>query len=171
MLAEMLLVDYVSREFQAVVVSEDISEAERVYHLSTPQIFYYDDFLGQASSAEKLGKNEESRLIKFISRVARSNNKRFILTTREYILQQARARYEKIFHGDVELYKYVLDLRAYTRLERAKIFYNHIYFSGLPASTVRSILEAGRYRRIIDHPNYSPRLIEHVVKLAKIDDQ
>ena len=95
MLAEMLLVAHMSRGFEPVVVSEDISEAYAVA-TSEPQIFYYDDFLGQTSSLDKFGKNEDARLMDFMLFVARTSNKRFVLTTREYILAQAGFRYERL---------------------------------------------------------------------------
>jgi hypothetical protein len=57
--------------------------------------------------------------------------------------------------------KVILPLNGYDRFERARIFYNHIYFSPELDATARGSLLAGRgYMRVIDHPAYNPRLIE-----------
>ena len=49
------------------------------------QVFYFDDFLGK-TALDKLQKNEDQRLVELMEEVAANPNWRFILTTREYIL-------------------------------------------------------------------------------------
>jgi hypothetical protein len=167
MLAEMLLVEYhVQGNYQVIAVSSDIKDAFEVFNPEQPQIFYYDDFLGQSSLADKLRKNEDDDLLKFIELVSRNKNKRFVLTTREYILAHARSVYEKLDRSNIDLHKLVIDLQAYSRYDRAKILYNHVYFSGLKPEIRRSFLEERRYIKIIDHKNYNPRLIEGITELA-----
>ena len=87
-LAEMLIWEFVIKGYEFVNISENIKEAFSLYSLdpNRKQIFYYDDFLGTTN----LTKNEDSRLILFISKVNKSQNKKMILTTREYILQQKK---------------------------------------------------------------------------------
>jgi hypothetical protein len=167
MLASMLLIDYVNAGYQAVEISGDISEADAVYETEAPQSFYYDDFLGTASPFEKLPKNEDARLAQFIARVRSASNKRFIMTTREYILREAKQTYEQLDHADVDLFKYTLTLEAYSRVDRAHILYNHLYFSPLPKASIRAVVKDERYLAIIDHDNYSPRIIEYAITLAE----
>ena len=69
MLAEMLLLHHMAEGYEPVVISESIAEADSLYGQDERQIFYYDDFLGQTSLSEKLVKNEDARLLKFIERV------------------------------------------------------------------------------------------------------
>lgn len=66
--------------------------------------------------------------------LAENPNWRFILTTREYILNIARQRYEAFAHPRIEFRMCVINLSDYTRPARAKILYNHIFFSDLPKS-------------------------------------
>ena len=78
-LAQMLLVDHMTRDYEAIRVVQNIEEAIRVFEAGARQIFYYDDFLGQTSLAAKLGKNEDELLMRFFeavqdSRTARSHS-------------------------------------------------------------------------------------------------
>ena len=87
-LADVCLMMLVADGYQPVMVSGDISDAERLYQKSAKQAFIYDDFLGRTSSFDKMGKNEDSRLLDFIHRVRGAPTKRLIMTTRGYILGQ-----------------------------------------------------------------------------------
>jgi hypothetical protein len=168
-LAEMLLVDYVQKGFQVVAASNDVLEIERLSRPGAKQLFYYDDFLGQTSLAEKLNKNEDLRLVGLIDRVRRDPDKRLILTTREYILKQAKMFYERLETSEIDVHKYVLTLEDYGFLDKAHILYNHLYFSSLSAAALGTILEDKKYMRIIIHENYSPRIIEYVVASSERD--
>lgn len=170
-LAEMLLLDYIARNYQPVVVSQDASEANRLWNPdpAVPQIFYYDDFLGQAANADKLGKNEDDRISLLISRVTETKNKRLILTTREYILEQAKQDYERLARSNIDALKRVIRLEDYTRLDRAKILYNHLYFSQLAPDVRRSLVPGKTYLKIVEHANYTPRLIDDISRRAFMD--
>jgi hypothetical protein len=165
-LAEMLLIDYVSQGYEPVIVSHDIGEADALYHSEGLQVFLYDDFLGRTSSLEKLGKNEDDRLLRLIRRVSRTPEKRLLLTTREYILEQARRTYERLNRPELISRKYLLDMESYTRLHRAAILYNHLYFADISSEAKKAILSERAYLPLIEHPNYSPRLIEDALDLA-----
>lgn len=125
-----------------------------------PQIFYYDDFLGQTTLDQKFNKNEEQKLLDFIGMVRKSKNKRFILTTREYILNKAKTVYEKLARSNFDVDKCTIELKNYTRFERAKILFNHVYFSNLPEPFKHNLLYENNYLNIIQHRNYNPRIIE-----------
>ncbi|WP_181800501.1 nSTAND3 domain-containing NTPase [Streptomyces ipomoeae] len=160
-LAEMLLLKAISDEWNIYIASEDISDIEKVWRGDEKQIFFYDDFLGQNSLINKMNKNEDSRLAQVIKRIQGARNKRLILTTREYILRQARQTYEPLQRvAALDHKRFILDLRHYTRHQKAHILYNHIYFSGLSHPARVSLLEGQKYRELIDHRNYNPRLIE-----------
>ncbi|MDT3445988.1 restriction endonuclease [Pseudofrankia sp. BMG5.37] len=159
-LAHALLADYASRGFDVVDISADASEINRLWLPGARQIFYYDDFLGQATLVDKFQKNEESRLLNIIRRVKFASDKRLILTTREYILAQARQQYEKLAETDLTPLKYVMDLADYTPEIRAQILYNHIYFSNLPDENKIIFADPAHYRRIIRHSNFNPRIIQ-----------
>lgn len=164
-LARAVLADLATREFDVVVVSGDIKEAEDMWQSGKAQAFYYDDFLGVSVLEESLAKNEDDRLVDFIQRVGRTENKRIVLTTREYILRRAQSRFEKLERADIQ--KLVVTMADYPTAIRAEILYNHLHFAELPDNFLREFIETRAYWSVIRHENYNPRLIEQVVRLAR----
>ncbi len=111
--ADVLLAGYTSLGYELVVISADIEEGEGAWRSNQRQAFHYDDFLGRVTYGElHLGKNEESRLAHFIERVRNSTNKRFILTTREYILSEALSGYERLSDVEVGGYKSIVSTKG-----------------------------------------------------------
>ena len=163
-LAEVLLVDLVDRQaFTAFRVTQDLAELRPHKNPKSKQVFYFDDFLGKTALAQ-LQKNEDQRLVELMEEVSQNPNWRFILTTREYILNIARQRYEAFAHPRVDFQMCVINLSDYTRSVRAKILYNHIYFSDLPKEYKLALLEEHGYEHILNHRNYSPRVVEHMTQ-------
>lgn len=166
-LAKLLLADAIDDGYEAVQVSGDVEEAWKAYEPGTKQIFYYDDFLGRSALTQRLGKNEEDRLLQFMRRAVDSETTLFVLTTREYILQQAHDLYEQLAVEGVKGRKFLLELGDYSRLDRARIFYNHAHFSKQLSRRARSgLLRDRAYEAIIDHPAYNPRQIEWITGLS-----
>jgi len=165
-LAEVLLADLVDRHgFEAFRVAHDLSELRSVKNSKRKQVFYFDDFLGKTALA-KLEKNEEQRLVELMEEVASNPNWRFILTTREYILNSAKLLYEEFAHPPIEFMTCIVNLADYTRPIRAKILYNHIYFSSLPTAHKLALLQGKAYESILHHRNYSPRVIEYMTQTS-----
>jgi hypothetical protein len=54
----------------------------------------------------------------------------------------------------------VLNVGTYTRAIRAQIVFNHIYFSDLTDEEKNALVADAFYLKMIDHRNFSPRLIE-----------
>ncbi|MEV6997518.1 restriction endonuclease [Streptomyces sp. NPDC093982] len=165
-LAQVLCAGYVSEGYELVEVSADLEEANSLWDEKVAQIYYYDDFLGQTTLEEKLGKNEDSRLLAFMGRVEKSSNKRFILTTREYILAQARQRYEKLHRHRFELHTCVINMADYTYRARGAILYNHVYASGLDDGVKASFADPAVYVPIIRHSNFNPRVVAATIAEA-----
>ncbi|MEP0754631.1 restriction endonuclease [Trichocoleus sp. Lan] len=166
-LAEMLILHYLTLGYEPIDISSDVAEADPVLSDLGRKIFLFDDFLGQTSIVEKLSQNADDRLVRFARWVMQSPDKRFILTTREYILAQARTMYEKLDRFKIEPMKCILDIAAYAPLARAEILYNHLYFANLPEDWKATIAEEHAYKKIIYHLNYNPRLIEGIVEFAR----
>ena len=166
MLADVLSAGYVSQGYQLIDISDDIDEGFSAWRSNCDQVFLYDDFLGHVTSGElQLQKNEQSRLARFFERVRKNEGKRFILTTREYILAEALLRYERLTQIELENYKNIITLEDYTQKIRAQILYNHLFFSELPSQLKMALLPEQRYWEVIRHRNYNPRIIEHIVSL------
>jgi len=167
-LADMLIWEYLTDGYEFIFISRDIEDAHSLFNRdpNVKQIFYYDDFLGATNF---LNKNEDEDLILFMKGVNRSKNKKMILTTREYILQQAKTISEKMENFDFS--KCIIDLKQYTKLIKGKILYNHLYFSDLSQNYIGQIIKNDAYMQIIEHPNYMPRLIEFMTDTGKIERQ
>ena len=162
-LAEMLLYTYLEQGYEPVVIKAEISEGKQFFRNSEKRIFYYDDFLGQiylGDHTEYLGRNQDAALTDFIEMVRRSEHSRFILTTRAHILSSALRLSERLARSALSEHRCVLELDSYTFGNRARILYNHLYFSGLPQSYKKTVLDEDFFLEIIKHEHFNPRLIE-----------
>ncbi|MGP9021135.1 restriction endonuclease [Streptomyces sp. BR1] len=164
-LAETLLVKFLSDGWEVHSASSDVTDIEKVWKPGVRQAFLYDDFLGQNSLLDSLNKNEDSRLSDLLERIRDVDDKVLIMTTREYILQQARQVHERLQSSRALTYgKVILNLAHYTAEQKARIFYNHIHFAELSDAARESVLRERRYMDVIQHVNFNPRIIELVTK-------
>lgn len=163
MLAEMLLLTHWQKGWQVIQVGANIVDAWDAWSPSDKQIFLYDDFLGQTNLAERLEKNEDRSIVQFGDRVRAHANKRFVLTTRTQVLRQAEDKHEPLRRAQFDLTSCVVRVSDYTMPVKARILYNHLYFSGLPRTAVKWYISSGDYWIAIRHRNYNPRVIEQVL--------
>lgn len=134
------------------------------------QVFLFDDFLGKIALDKQALAAKDSDLARFMNRVRRSPNARFILTTRAYIFEDARRASENLADSRLNVTKYVLDVGVYARKIRARILYNHLIVAGTPAAHVEALIRSGKIPAIIDHKNYNPRIIEWMTDAIHIRD-
>ncbi len=161
-LAHMLVAYAIDRGYAPIEVSADIDEAWRVVNDDAKQIFLYDDFLGQ-TTLDDLAKNEDGRLAAFMDRLTEGESGLLVMTTREHILQRAVARFEKLKRAGTANERLLLTLASYRPIDRGAILSNHVWHSpilGVPEA--EQLSQESSYRRIIDHVNFSPRLIEYI---------
>lgn len=128
------------------------------------EIVLIDDCFGQAYFEMK--ESQSNELMSLIDYVNLANNKVLVLNSRITIYQEAKNR-STVFRQSEEDEKYCLqkiDVNEMNDLDRAKIFYNHIYFYKLPQAYFDEIKKGKRYFSIIKHENYNPRIIEFVCK-------
>lgn len=163
MLAEMLLLTHWREGWQVVQVGADIEEAWMAISEKGKQVFLYDDFLGQTDVGERLGKNEDARIAKFAHHVSTRTDKRFVLTTRTQVLKQAQQSREPLRRAAFDLRTCVVSLSDYDRPTKARILFNHLYFSGLARGVVREYSRSGAWAGVVDHANFSPRIVEQVL--------
>ncbi len=75
--------------------------------------------------------------------VARTPNKRFVLTTREYILAQAKKEHEHLSRSHIDLFRFVVECEDYTELDKARILANHLYFAKVPQAHIAALVAGG----------------------------
>lgn len=177
-LAEMALLTLWQQGWTVVNIANDIDEAwNRVRGAGTGSekiVFYYDDFLGQTNLIE-VQKNEAAGIAQLLDAIRRSNGDlRLIVTSREQILNQAQAgaddRLRRLLPDDAK-FRVVLD--EIDRGARARMLFNHIHF-GFHGREERKLLARDtRYREVIDHRGFNPRVLESVALRqhhASVDD-
>ena len=151
---------YLEDDWEILAVSS-VGEALQTFQKPKKQVFVFDDFLGVIKFDQRALSNTESDFRRFMSMVRKNpGTKRFILTTRKYILAEARISSEALSDEVVKLSDVVIDLKMYSEEIKAKILYNHLYFSNLDQNYVVALVNSGRLLEIIKHKNYMPRLIE-----------
>lgn len=160
-LAEHLCLQYVSDGFQFVSVVEDIKEAEQVFSQDTKQIFYFDDFLGR-NYLEALRGHEGGRLAAFIRRISANKLKRFVLTSRSTILNQGKFFIDAFENENLKRNECELRIEALTLIDKARILYNHIWHSCLSNEFREEFYVDKRYRKVISHKNFNPRIISFI---------
>ena len=152
-----------SRVTEPVVIQADIAEGKKFFRADARRIFYFDDFLGQfflGDRGEYIGRNQDMAVVDFMEMVRGSAHSRFILTTREHLLQSALLLSERLAKSRVLDSRCILELRDYTYAHKARILYNHLYFSGLPQAYKDAVLANDFFLKIIGHQHFNPRLIE-----------
>jgi Holliday junction resolvasome RuvABC ATP-dependent DNA helicase subunit len=168
-LAEALLYEKAKSRFKIYLINT-VREAEDVISRSVKekQVFYFDDFLGEVYYEIISGSQKESEISNFVDRVKNESNKFIILSTRTVILEQARAKSEKIKRSKIESGKYEIILDSYTNLEKGRILYNHLFFQNLESKFFQAVIEDKFYMWIIKHKNYNPRIIEFITNKDRI---
>ena len=159
-LARMLVYNILAIGYdEFVCIQDNLKDGAKLFQKGRKQVFFFDDFLG-SNVFEPTEKDFDKKLISFIDAIKRENDKIFILTTREYILSEAKIRYEKFQTNNIEIAKCTVDLGVYTKYIRANILYNHLAQADLPNQYIEQILHDKRYKNLINHPHFNPRIIE-----------
>ncbi|MGX5733035.1 nSTAND3 domain-containing NTPase [Bosea thiooxidans] len=169
-LAEMLIYAHLEDGFVPAVIESEVGEGRKVFHKSRKTIFYFDDFLGQTYLGDRLdytGRNQDLALVEFIEMV-RNSESRFILTTREHILSGALQRSERLTQSALIDHKCVLQLSDYTRIQRARILYNHIFFSDMADKYKRELVQDDFFLNVVDHRHFNPRIIDWITSVPRL---
>lgn len=161
-LAKMLLYTHIELGYQAISIMTNFQAGRELYQQNNKQIFYFDDFIGATflgEHASVFSRNEDRSIIEFIEMVRASPTAKLIMTTREHILSQAVATSETFNQANLIDNRCVLSVGDYSRMQRAEILYNHIYFSDLPPVYRSALLSNRFYMEIVQHQKFNPRLI------------
>jgi len=170
-LANLLLYEHLERGYQAVLIQRDIDEGQNLFQSGVRQVFYFDDFMGATflgDRAAALTGTRDRALLDFIGMVRATPTARLILTTREHIYAQAMDRSERLRLSDLDDLRVLLHMPSYSFAQKARILYNHLYFSDLPSAYQDELLRNDFYLSIIKHDKFNPRLIEWLSSFRRI---
>lgn len=172
-LARMLCHEYMSSEdkYELVFIESDLKDANKKYKQDKYQVYYFDDFLG-SNYLDAISDSSDSRISKFMRRIANDSKKKFILTSRVSIFNQGVSCSEVLNRSKLHDNKFLIHTNELTNLDKAKILYNHMYFARTPEHQyydhISNIIDNNRHYQIIRHPNYSPRIIEFILNQTNL---
>jgi DNA polymerase III delta prime subunit len=165
MLAQALATKLIERfEFEFIFVRGSVKPAWALYRPEKRQVFLMDDFWGSVFERDPSNRNEDKSLLAFLQKIESDPNKALILTSREYVFQRGSHRQNfGELGGFLSKSKCMVTETAFSTMDRARILYNHLYFSDLSADYVEDLLFEDRFLSVINHPNYTPRAIEQFI--------
>tara|TARA_B100000949_G_scaffold190078_1_gene173294 strand:- start:373 stop:2658 length:2286 start_codon:yes stop_codon:yes gene_type:complete len=168
-LADNLSLYYTIKGYDFYDIENNISEAESIFRQSEKKkiLFYCDDFLG-SHLYDAINNKKDSHIVKFIKRVSKDNSKKFILTSRTNILNKAYRLSHKFQNERIRDNEFLLKIENLTEIDKAQILYNHIYHSSLDSNYIDEIYTNRRYKQIINHRNFNPRIIEFVTDSFRV---
>lgn len=163
-LAEMLIYQLLGDgAYQLVEITDSIKEAENIIDNKTNKLIYFDDFLGANYHEIINSRKNESSLLRFIKRIAREKNHKFILTTRISVLNQAYFESEKFARTISSVSNFEVDLGQITVDEKRLIFLNHLKASNSYSRFIEEVVSyEDTVNEIVSHPNFNPRIIEYI---------
>ncbi|MFE7062950.1 restriction endonuclease [Sutcliffiella sp. NPDC057660] len=128
------------------------------------EVILLDDCLGQHYFSLKEGQDLE--LISLIKYIKQYENKVLILNTRVTIFNEAkRSRLQfRRYLDKGKLPIKTIDIDGISLEEKAEIFYNHLSKNRIPKVYFDELRKDKKYRKIIEHRNYNPRIIEFVTE-------
>lgn len=126
------------------------------------EVILLDDCFGQLYyDMKSTQENELLLLIKFVKIMPQ---KVLVLNTRITILQQVRQidyEWEKSLSNE-EFKVHEINMDKMSVVEKAKILYSHMFFSEMPEKYFKEIIKNEFFFKIVDHKNYTPRIIERL---------
>ena len=129
-----------------------------------PEVLLLDDCLGQHYF--KMQDTRESQLLALMKYIRMNPQKILIMNSRVTIFKEAKERSSEFryFMDDEKLKIRKIEMKELNLEEKGQIFYNHLYFSGVPEPYWQDIRTKRSYHKIVRHRNYTPRIIEFVTK-------
>lgn len=163
-LAELLVWKFLGQEYRLKFVSgSNLRDLEPILSVSNDEkeIIFLDDFLG-STFLDLFHETSENKLVFFLNKYIREKNKYVVLTTKTSIYNNALKNFEKLNQFSQNIEKLCLELSNYKLLEKAKIFYNHIFTKQLRKEYFYQLRINKSYLKVIKHKNYNPRIIDFI---------
>lgn len=160
-LAEMIILDYIqNKDYTMVYIRNGINDAYSLLKADCKQIFYYDDFLGQTDFNINSQMHNNSDISCFIYYVKSNSDKRFIMTSRSYVLEKAINKDEDCERTNYK--KYMISMKPFNLIDKFKIIYNYLYFEKtIDERYIDNILKNNIFD-ILCHKNFVPRIISQL---------
>lgn len=168
-LARQLILYFSRYNYEPVHITKSIEDAEKVYSRNKKQVFFFDDFLG-SNYLSFIEDRLDSQIVAFSQRIHYDTNKLLILTSRTNILNRGSLVSDQLHHSILNNNKrYMLEISNMSSMEKAHILRSLLKHNGLDNSFFTEICKDKRYRTIISHKNFNPRLISFISDHRKVE--
>lgn len=152
-------------EYSFVYVSDhNIKESKALISSdsSKKEIVFLDDCFGQRYFEMRGETGQE--LMSLIQYIRMNKNKSLLMNSRVTIYREAQKKFQQLGEAVLndELDEICIDMSKITDVEKAQIFYNHIYFAKVSTIIMKQIRANYNYRKIVSHRNYNPRIIKYI---------
>lgn len=171
--SQMLVLYYAAQGYRVRYTTDgaDLAGLKKALSQSreTKEVILLDDCFGQAYFSMK--ETQENELLSLIRHIKMNPNKVLIMNSRVTIYREAQERTPALVNSlDRKEYKaYVIDMSQISDVEKARIFYHHLYFGEVPVPYRVEIRKDKRYLQIVRHQNYNPRIVEFVCGRQQIE--
>ncbi|MEU8795559.1 restriction endonuclease [Streptomyces sp. NPDC048643] len=168
-IAEYLLLLWWHRGFRVVVDPRTVDQWWAWLGDDTPTVFFFDDAWGQTHHQDHGSRHHDTDMSEFIESVVERQtsslaSKVLIMTSRVQVLQDtvrlsdaSRRAVEQLAHCHVPVERLPYDVRS-------RMLFNHVHLSVTNPQTRQDLSVGAWWQGVAGHPNYSPRLIEIVVR-------
>ncbi len=170
--SKMLILYFANKGYRIrYTTNGDISDLKKALTVDKDckEIILLDDCLGQYYF--KINDSQENQLISLVKYIKLNNNKMIILNSRVTIFNEAQEHSEefKKFINNKKVNLHTINMDDISTLEKARIFYNHLVYNKVPRNYYCSIRDNKNYFKIVNHPNYNPRIIEYVTYKSRYE--
>lgn len=161
-LAKVLLYEYIGQGYELNCLISIESFRKMFREDDSLQIFYFDDFLGHNYEEIKKTRASEKHLINCLESIRSNKNKRLILTTRTYILNDAIESSEKLKRTGILSNQFRLNLVEYDFALKVCMLKNHVNESLLDDNLKQVFSRDSIINFIVTHRNFYPRSVEFI---------
>ncbi|MFJ3825033.1 nSTAND3 domain-containing NTPase [Streptomyces nodosus] len=168
-IAEYLLLQWWHRGYRIIVDPRDVDRWWEWVEDDTPTVFFFDDTWGQTRYGDHGSRHYDSDVYEFIETVLEKNtdavpSKLLIMTSRIQVLHDT-VRLSDASRRALELIgKCRVSLGRLPAEVRSRILFNHILHGITDSAARRKLAQGGWWHDIVRHRNYSPRIVELIIK-------
>ncbi|EDY55743.1 MULTISPECIES: restriction endonuclease [Streptomyces] len=168
-IAEYLLLLWWHRGFRVVVDPRTVDQWWAWLEDDTPTVFFFDDAWGQTHHQDHGSRHHDTDMSEFVESIVErqtgsTTSKVLIMTSRVQVLQEtvrlsdaSRRAVERLAHCHVTVERLPHDVRG-------RMLFNHVNLAMTDPQTRQDLSTGSWWQQVADHQNYSPRLIEIVVR-------
>jgi len=83
-------------------------------------------------------------------------------------LNQGKQLSDKFEIGGIDRREFELRVGSLSDLDKARVLYNHVWYTDLDESFVDELYKDKRYQKIINHRSFNPRLISFITDSKRL---